>query len=349
MPADLSRPRTPSAHDAPAKRSPWPGLLLTAAIAALAFLPRALTGSGMLNPLVLAILFGILLRALLNLMGKGLPAWAPRGLALSQKTVLRLAIALLGLQIGMGQIAEIGWTGVVIALSCLIATFFFTRALGRWLGVDRDLSILIAAGTSICGASAIAAVNSATRAPEEDAAYAIACITLFGTAGMLLYPLIAALLPLSTHGYGIWSGATLHELGQAVAAAFQGGDAAGQTGTIAKLLRVAMLPALVLLLAWRGARKARGSGVAQAPVAMPWFVLGFIVLMIFGNLVDIPSALKAWANDITIFLLCMGLAAMGLATDLTKVRAKGLRPLLVAGGGTLFIAALGLGLTLWLL
>ena len=91
------------------------------------------------------------------------------------------------------------------------------------------------------------------------------------------------------------------------------------------------------------------SAVAQAPVAMPWFVLGFIVLMIFGNLVDIPSALKAWANDITIFLLCMGLAAMGLATDLTKVRAKGLRPLLVAGGGTLFIAALGLGLTLWLL
>ena len=344
MPADLSLPRAPSAHGAPAKRSPWPGLLLTAAIAALAFLPRALTGSAMLNPLVVAILLGIVLRAFM-----GLPAWAPRGLALSQKTVLRLAIALLGLQIGMGQIAEIGWAGIVIALSCLIATFLFTRALGRWLGVDRDLSILIAAGTSICGASAIAAVNSATRAPEEDAAYAIACITLFGTAAMLLYPLIAALLPLSAHGYGLWSGATLHELGQAVAAAFQGGDAAGQTGTIAKLLRVAMLPALVLLLAWRGARKARGDGAAQAPVVMPWFVLGFIALMILGNLVDMPPALKAWANDATIFLLCMGLAAMGLATDLTKVRAKGLRPLLVAGGGTLFISLLGLGLTLWLL
>jgi len=352
MPADLSL-TAPPRLGAPAKRSPWPGLLLTAAIAALAFLPRALSGAAMLNPLVLAILFGILLRALMSLRvgglaGRGLPTWAPRGLALSQKQVLRSAIALLGLQIGMGQIAEIGWAGAAIALGCLIASFLFTRALGRWLGVDRDLSILIAAGTSICGASAIAAVNSATRAPEEDAAYAIACITLFGTAAMLLYPLIAALLPLGPHGYGLWSGVSLHEIGQAVAAAFQGGDAAGQTGTIAKLLRVAMLPVLVLLLAWRGARKARKSGAAPAPLVMPWFVLGFIALMILGNLVDLPPALKTRANDATIFLLCMGLAAMGLATDLSKIRAKGLRPLLVAGGGTLFISLLGLGLTLWL-
>jgi uncharacterized integral membrane protein (TIGR00698 family) len=342
MPADLSLPLAPSAG-ALAKRSPWPGLLLTAAIAALAFLPRALTGAAMLNPLVVAILLGIALRAIM-----GLPAWAPRGLSWSQKRVLRIAIALLGLQIGIGQIAEIGFAGVAIALTCLTATFLFTRALGRWLGVDRDLSILIAAGTSICGASAIAAVNSATRAPEEDAAYAIACITLFGTAAMLLYPLIAALLPLTAHGYGLWSGVSLHEIGQAVAAAFQGGDAAGQTGTVAKLLRVAMLPAMVLLLAWRGARKCRKSGTPQAPIAMPWFVLGFVALMILGNAIDIAPALKAHANDATIFLLCMGLAAMGLATDLTKIRAKGLRPLLVAGGGTLFISALGLGLTLWL-
>lgn len=344
MPADLSLPLAPSASGAPAKRLPWPGLLLTAAIAALAFLPRALTGIGMLNPLVVAILLGIALRALM-----GLPAWAPRGLALSQKRVLRVAIACLGLQIGMGQVAEIGLAGIAIALTCLGATFLFTRALGRWLGVDRELTILIAAGTSICGASAIAAVNSATRAPEEDTAYAIACITLFGTAAMLLYPLIAALLPLDAHAYGLWSGATLHEIGQAVAAAFQQGDAAGQTGTIAKLLRVAMLPAMVLLLAWRDARKCRKSGTTQAAIAMPWFVLGFVVLMILGNVIDIAPALKARANDATIFLLCMGLAAMGMATDLTKIRAKGLRPLLVAGGGTLFISTLGLGLTLWLL
>lgn len=343
MPADVSL-TAPSAFGAPAKRSPWPGLLLTAAIAALAFLPRALTGAAMLNPLVVAILLGIALRAIM-----GLPAWAPRGLALSQKRLLRIAIAFLGLQIGIGQIAEIGLAGVAIALACLAATFLFTRALGRWLGVERELTILIAAGTSICGASAIAAVNSATRAPEEDAAYAIACITLFGTAAMLLYPLIAALLPLGPHGYGLWSGVSLHEIGQAVAAAFQQGDAAGQTGTIAKLLRVAMLPAMVLLLAWRGARNCRKRGIAQAPIAMPWFVLGFIGLMILGNIVDIAPTLKAHANDATIFLLCMGLAAMGLATDLTKIRAKGLRPLLVAGGGTLFISTLGLGLTLWLI
>jgi len=342
---DLSLRAAPAAHGAPAKGSLWPGLLLTAAIAALAFLPRALTGSGMLNPLVVAILLGIALRALMSLAGIGLPGWAPRGLSFSQKRLLRLAIALLGLQISISHVAEIGPAGVAVALGCLIATFFFTQALGRWLGVDAGLTTLIAAGTSICGASAIAAVNSATRAPDEDASYAIACITLFGTVAMLLYPLIAAPLPLGPHGYGLWSGATLHELGQAVAAAFQGGDAAGQSGTVAKLLRVAMLPAMVLLLVWRSAGAAARADIAPA---MPWFVVGFAALMIFGNLVDIPPDLKARANDATIFLLCMGLAAMGMATDLAKVRAKGLRPLLVAGGGTLFISALGLGLTLWL-
>ncbi len=346
MLSDLSLRAAPAAHGAPAKGFLWPGLLLTAAIAALAFLPRALTSSGMLNPLVVAILFGIALRALMSVAGIALPAWAPRGLTFSQKRLLRLAIALLGLQISISHVAEIGPAGVAVALGCLIATFLFTQALGRWLGVDAGLTTLIAAGTSICGASAIAAVNSATRAPDEDAAYAIACITLFGTLAMLLYPLIAALLPLGPHGYGLWSGATLHELGQAVAAAFQGGDAAGQSGTVAKLLRVAMLPAMVLLLVWRGAGAAARADVT--PAAMPWFVVGFAALMIFGNLVNFPPELKARTNDATIFLLCMGLAAMGLATDLSKVRAKGLRPLLVAGGGTLFISTLGLGLTLWL-
>jgi len=324
------------------KESPWLGLLLTAAMAAMAFAPRALLDAPMLNPLVLAILFGITLRALI-----GLPARAASGLALSQKCVLRIAIALLGLQITVGQIAEVGVVGIAITLICLAASFLFTVALGRILGVERELSTLIAAGTSICGASAIAAVNTAMRAPEEEAAYAIACITLFGTVGMLLYPLLATLLPLDERAYGLWSGVSLHEMGQAVAAAFQGGDVAGQIGTVAKLTRVGMLPVLLLLLAWSIARRAK-QAEDMARGAMPWFVFGFVALMILGNVLPIYPALKAQANNLTIFLLCMGLAAMGMATDLSNIRAKGLRPLLLAGGGTLFISILSLGLILWL-
>ena len=343
MASDLSLRAAPTVLGASDKGSPWPGLLLTAAIAALAFLPRALTGWAMLNPLVVAILLGIAWRALMTV-----PSAAARGLTLSQRGVLRFAIALLGLQISVAHIAAIGWIGAAIALGCLIAAFLFTQALGRWLGVEPQLATLLAAGTSICGASAIAAVNSATRAPEEDAAYAIACITLFGTAAMLLYPLIAALLPLGPHAYGLWSGATLHELGQAVAAAFQQGDAAGQSGTVAKLLRVAALPAMVLLLAWQSRRRGAAAEPDAPRGAIPWFVLGFAACMILGNLADMPAALKSFANHAALFLLCMGLAAMGLATNLSKLRAKGWRPLLAAGGGTLFIAALGLALTLWL-
>ena len=116
---------------------------------------------------------------------------------------------------------------------------------------------------------------------------------------------------------------------------------------MAKLTRVAMLPVLVLLVAWSIARRAK-QAEDMARGAMPWFVLGFVALMILGNVLPIWPALKAQANNLAIFLLSMGLAAMGMATDLSKIRAKGLRPLLLAGAATLFISTLSLGLILWL-
>src|SRR5690606_10160644 len=123
-----------------------------------------------------------------------------------------------------------------------------TKQIARLIGVEAPLAELIAVGTSVCGASAIVATNTVTRGSEEDAAYAIACITLFGTLAMLTLPLAARLLALEPASYGLWAGSTTHEVAQAIAAAFQGGDEAGQLGTIAKLGRVVMLAPLILAL-----------------------------------------------------------------------------------------------------
>jgi uncharacterized integral membrane protein (TIGR00698 family) len=163
-----------------------PGILVTAAIAGSAFALRSLPGVAVLSPLILSILLGMIVR---NTVGS--PAWARPGSAFSMRRLLRLGIILLGLQLTAAQVAEVGIKGVLLIAAALVATFVVTTRLGRLFGVDPKLSELIAAGTSICGASAVIATNTVTRASDEDAAYAVACVTIFGSIAMAVYPLLA--------------------------------------------------------------------------------------------------------------------------------------------------------------
>lgn len=304
-----------------------PGIALTALIAGAAIALRHLPGLDVFSPMILSILIGIALHNLL-----GTPARAKQGVVFSMRKLLRLAIILLGLQLTVGQVIGVGARGVAIIAIGLVSTFSFTLWLGARLGVERKLAELIAAGTSICGASAVIATNSVTQAPDEDVAYAVACVTVFGSLFMFTYPLAPALLHLSAHDYGLWAGASIHEIAQVVAAAFQDGREAGEFGTIAKLSRVMMLAPMVIFLGLKGARK-------SGPAPMPWFVLGFVGLAILNSLIAIPADVKAPIATVTTFLLSMALAAMGLETDLRKLKAKGLRPLILGAAAALFIAS----------
>ena len=312
-----------------------PGLLLTALIAGAAVLVRRVPGLGLFSPMILSILIGI---AFHNLVGT--PARAKEGVLFALRKVLRLAIILLGLQLTLAQVIEVGARGVAIIAIGLVATFTFTVWLGRLIGVERKLAELIAAGTSICGASAVIATNSVTRGHDEDVAYAVACVTVFGSIFMFGYPLLPALLHLSAHDYGLWAGASIHEIAQVVAAAFQDGKEAGEFGTIAKLSRVMMLAPVVMVLGLLARRRAAKQGEAHEAGAapMPWFVLGFIALTLFNSAVPVPAEIKAPIGTVTTFLLSMALAAMGLETDIRKLKAKGVRPLLLGLAAALFIA-----------
>ncbi|MDE2573087.1 MAG: YeiH family putative sulfate export transporter [bacterium] len=320
-----------------------PGLALTAAIAALAVWLHGFSPLGALSPLILAIALGTLVRNTI-----GTPAIAQPGVTFSLKRVLRLAIVLLGLQLSLVQVAQVGARGLIIVIGSLVATFLFTQWAGRRLGIDRRLAQLIAAGTSICGASAVIATNVVTEGRDEDVAYAVAMVTVFGGTSMFLYPLLPGVLHLSPQAFGVWAGASIHEIAQVVAAAFQDGKTAGEIATISKLTRVMMLaPVIVTLgmLAVSSRRKDEDGGAFDLrAVPIPWFVLGFVVLIVVNSFDVIPQTLRAAVVSGNQFLLALALAAMGLETSVAKLRREGLRPFVLGALAWIFIAAFSLAL-----
>lgn len=316
------------------------GLLLTSGIALLATFLHTLPGLGLFSPLILAILLGILVRNTV-----GTPQVCQLGVTFSLKRILKFAIILLGLQLSLEQVIEVGPVGLGIVAFTLLSTFVFTCWLGRRLGVSRKLSQLIAAGTSICGASAVIATNVVVEGHDEDVAYAVAMVTVFGTASMLLYPVFPGLLHLSPQAFGIWCGASIHEVAQVIAAAFQDGHMSGQVATISKLSRVMLLAPMVLTLGVVSASSHSGGqklNLRQIPI--PWFVLYFIGVIGINSLNVFPTDAKAVVIQANQFLLAISLAAMGLETDLHKMKQAGMKPLYLGAASWLFILIVSLGL-----
>jgi uncharacterized integral membrane protein (TIGR00698 family) len=289
--------------------------------------------------MILAIVIGM---AFHNLVGT--PSWAKGGITFSIKRLLRVAIILLGFQLTLMQVAEVGARGVSIIAATLVATFLFTLWAGRALGVDGKLTQLIAAGTSICGASAIIATNTVTDARDEDVTYAVACVTIFGSIAMFLYPFLPGVLHLDHRAYGLWSGASIHEIAQVVAASFQNGQKAGEFGTMAKLARVMLLAPMVIALGIRARISQTLHAAKAARPPLPWFVLGFIAVVAINSAIAIPGEARDTIVMSTTFLMSMALAAMGLETDISKLRAEGLKPALLGAVAFLFIACFSLSL-----
>lgn len=316
-----------------------PGLSLVAAISAAAYAARHLPGLSSFSPMIIAIALAMVIRNTV-----GLPARAGPGVVFAMRRVLRFAVILLGLQLTLADVLGLGGAGFLVVALSLVATFAFTVWLGARIGVDRSLAELIASGTSICGASAVVAANSVSRASQADVAYAIACVTVFGSIAMFVYPLLPTVLGLDADGYGIWAGASIHEIAQVAAAGFQAGPEAGEAATVAKLSRVMLLAPMVLGLGLMVRRRARKNGGSEATggVPIPWFVAGFVAMVVLASVVDIPVPVREGANLVTTALLTLALAAMGLETDIASLRARGPRPFILGAAASLFIAMVSL-------
>ena len=330
-----------------------PGLLLAVAAATAAGLASRigwLQAHG-ISTLTLAIAIGLVTG---NLLPAPALAASADGLNLAKQRLLRAGIVLYGLRLTFQDIGHVGLAGIAIDALVLGSTFALACTLGpRVFGLDRTTAILIGAGSSICGAAAVMATAPVVRGRPEQVAVAVATVVGFGSAAIFLYPalfhLLASIHPLSTASYGLWAGSTIHEVAQVVAAGHAVGDAAADTAVIAKMVRVMMLaPFLLALSAWFARPGTRDASRARPPIAIPWFALGFIALAGVRSLGVLPHAAIATADTLDTAMLAVAMAALGLTTRLSSMKAAGLAPLglgaalfawLVVGGGAINLVA----------
>jgi uncharacterized integral membrane protein (TIGR00698 family) len=256
-----------------------------------------------------------------------------RGIGFASGRVLQLAVVLLGAQLSLRQVWDVGWASLPVMLGTLTVCLVLAQLVGRQLRIGADLRILIGVGTAICGASAIAAVSPVVRARNNDVAYAVTTIFLFNVAAVLAFPPLGHLLGLSQHGFGLFAGTAVNDTSSVVAAAASYGHAASNYAVVVKLTRTLMIIPITLTLGALAARRERRSGPAPGPVRIaglvPAFLVGFLLLAAINSAGWIPRAAHGPLQTVSVFLITVALTAIGLSTDGRVVRRAGARPILL--------------------
>ncbi|MGW1679911.1 YeiH family protein [Saccharopolyspora sp. NPDC002376] len=274
------------------------------------------------------------------------PASARAGVAWSTKKLLRSGVVLLGLQLSVTEVLGLGAGTVVAVLLIVSLTFVGTLLLGRLLGISRGLSMLVATGFSICGASAVAAMESVVERDDEDVATSVAMVTVFGTISMLALPALFAGMGLSAEQAGRIAGGTVHEVAQVVAAASPAGAAAVAIAVVVKLSRVVLLAPMVALVSLLERRRHTGDG--KRPPIMPLFVLGFLVAVAVRSTGVLPEAVLDGAKQLTTVLLTGALFALGFGVRIKALLRNGPKAFVLGACSTLLVTALGVVTTLTL-
>jgi uncharacterized integral membrane protein (TIGR00698 family) len=306
-----------------------PGILLCIAITFAAMLLEAaetyLVGHTYLEALVVAILIGVAIRA----------TWQPGprfnpGIHVCAKFVLECAIVMLGASVSAAAIMALGPI-LIAGIVCIVAVAIGTSyCICRLLGLPQRMAILIACGNSICGNSAIAAVAPVIGADGNDIASSISFTAVLGVVVVLTLPLLAPVLHLSLTQYGVLAGLTVYAVPQVLAATLPIGALSNQVGTVIKLVRVMMLGPVVLgfsLLAG-GLRPTHSRPNQRGPrfrEMIPWFITGFLALMLIRSLGLIPAAVVPPVTHAAASLTTIAMAGLGLGVDLHTVARTGLR------------------------
>lgn len=309
-------------------RATVPGLAAVGVVAAVAwFASRSID----LSPLVIGVVLGAVVGNVV-----AVPAWAEPGVGVAARTLLRAGIVLLGVRLSLGDLAGLGADGLIVVAAVVALTFFGAQWLARAFGVGDDLGLLVGTGYSICGASAIAAMNGVVDADDEELAYALAMVTLCGTLSIAVLPVIGDAVGLADVPYGTWVGAAVHDVGQVVATASHGGDAALEAATVVKLSRVVLLAPLVAFVALRRRRSGEIRADGTTPPLVPLFIVGFLVAIVVRTSGVLGDDVIASIADVEKILFTLALVALGAGVRVAKIRQLGGRPL-------------ALGLTSWVL
>jgi len=325
---DVRRDRSATPSRRAAAVRTLPGLLVVAAATAAAFgVARVVPG---LNPSTVAVVLGALL-VNANLHRPALHA----GTRFAAHRLLRVAVVLLGLQLGLPQLVALGLPGLTVVLVTVAVTFTGTRLLGRLLGVPPAQRLLVATGFSICGASAVAAMTPVAGGDDEDTGMAVALVTLCGSLAILLLPMLRVPLGLDVTAFGSWVGASVHDVGQTVATASRVPGAL-TAAVVVKLTRVVLLAPLVAGVAVATRRRGRSAATGRRPALVPLFVVGFLAAIAVASSGAPSAALLSVGHRVQEVLLTAALVGLGTGISLTALRRTGGR-------------ALALGLLSWLL
>ncbi|MGO1318765.1 MAG: YeiH family protein [Galactobacter sp.] len=314
------------------------GLLVCAVVGAACLAAGSLVTG--LSAMLIAVVLGVAWRNLAPV-----PAKLEPGIGVAAKRVLRWGVVLLGLQLSLPQILDLGPGVLVVVVCAVVITFFATLGLGRLFGIDRDLTVLIAGGFSICGAAAVAGIQGAVRATQEKVAAAVALVVLFGTLMIPLMPLLVGAMNLNDGDAGTIIGGATHEVAQVVAA----GGIAGGGGILAvavsvKLARVVLMAPVVagVSLARRRASGPPTDGGRRPPL-VPLFVIGFLIAVLIATTGWVPAAVSDVVKWVQQFLLATAMFALGLGVNVRSLVKLGLRPVLLGLCSTVVILVVVVG------
>lgn len=325
-------------------RASLPGLVLSAAAAAVAVVAARLLGG--ISPLLIAILLGAVVANLGTL-----PTVFEPGVTVASRRLLRIGVALLGLQLLLPNVLALGWGTLAVVAAVVGLGIAGSMALGKLLGIGWTQRLLIACSFSICGAAAAAAVDGVVNARKRELVTTIALVVVFGTVMIPALPAAAAALGLDSTQAGMWAGAAIHEVAQVVAAggALDAGSSAAAVGggalAIAVTVKLARVALLAPVVAWIGVASRRRTATptqTRRPPLVPLFLVGFLACVALRATGVLGPAWLDAARLTQTALLTAAMFALGTGVRLSVLRGVGWRPFALAAASTIIVAATAL-------
>ncbi|GAU77296.1 YeiH family protein [Fusibacter sp. 3D3] len=303
------------------------GLLLTIGLALIAW------PLGKRFPLIGAPVFAILIGMIVR------PIILPHldlfksGMTYSSKKILQYAIILLGFQMNLFTVFEVGKQSLAIMVFTLSTAFIVTYIMGHLLKTEPIMTTLIGVGTSICGGSAIAATAPILNANDEEIAQSISTIFLFNIMAVFLFPALGQFLNMSDYGFGIFAGTAINDTSSVVAAStawssLKGNNTALATATVVKLTRTLMIIPIALVLSFLQTRKHKDQNLSISKI-FPWFILGFLLTTVLSTTLNLPENIVTALITLGKFMIVVAMSAIGLNTALLKLLRNGFKPILL--------------------
>lgn len=300
-----------------------PGIMLAALIA----VPAWLLGKAV--PIIGSPVLGILF-------GMGLAFWKRpmqfnEGIQYTSKKLLQYSIILLGFDMNLFNVFNVGKQTIVLMLFTLTAAFLTAWGMGKILKLNNKTKTLIGVGSAICGGSAIAATAPVIHANDEEVAHSISTIFLFNVIAAFIFPFLGHMLGMSSQNFGLWAGTAINDTSSVVAAGYSFSNEAGNLAVIVKLTRTLMIVPFTLVLAFYTSKKVAGNQKANYNIIriFPWFVLGFVAASIINTFVNMPVGMSGFLAQAGKFVIVMAMASIGLNTNLVKLIKSGVKPILL--------------------